>query len=544
MNAIGNFLVGTPVFAIFICLALGYLLGKLKIGSFKLGATVGVLIVALLIGQLGVFTRDTLLGDIFFDFFMFAIGYRVGPTFISSMKKFGAKIVYATLIFLVSAFIVAYACFKMFHIGPGIAAGIIAGGLTQSAVIGSSLETISKLQISDHLKTLYSNQIPIVYALTYVFGTIGVLIFLRDIMPKLMHIDLKKQAVKTAKELDMIPVPVIVASTHFYTINDGSSLIGQTLGTVNTKFAKGLVAAGLNDSADMASVINAGDILAISGGIDEIGRAVQEFNLLEVTGKTKAYVSKQVVLKKNFSADVLKNAQDKGVLVATLAGDVMDPAQFSTLKPAESVTLVGQKDAVSEVQSQLGRLRAAENIINYSWFALGIALSAALGIVGTKVSGVPIALGGGTASLIVGLVQSIYRDKHAHMDTIPDSLLEFFQSIGLNLFIATVGLSAAKTFISAIQSMGISVLLIGAVISILPHIITFVICYYLMKMEPISIIGAQTGADTLSAALNDISERVGSDASPFFAAAVAPAYAIGNIFLTLMGPIFIVLLSK
>lgn len=116
----------------------------------------------------------------------------------------------------------------MFHIGPGIAAGIIAGGLTQSAVIGSSLETISKLQISDHLKTLYSNQIPIVYALTYVFGTIGVLIFLRDIMPKLMHIDLKKQAVKTAKELDMIPVPVIVASTHFYTINDGSSLIGQT----------------------------------------------------------------------------------------------------------------------------------------------------------------------------------------------------------------------------------------------------------------------------------------------------------------------------
>lgn len=543
MNAIGNFLVGTPVFTIFICLALGYLLGKLKIGSFTLGATVGVLIVALLIGQLGVFPRDTLLGDIFFDFFMFAIGYRVGPSFISSMKKFGAKIVYATLIFLVSAFIVAYACFKMFHIGPGIAAGIIAGGLTQSAVIGSSLETISKLQISDHLKTLYSNQIPIVYTLTYVFGTIGVLIFLRDIMPKLMHIDLKKQAVKTAKELDMIPVPVIVASTHFYTINDGSSLIGQTLGTVNTKFAKGLVAAGLNDSADMASVINAGDVLAISGGIDEIGRAVQEFNLLEVTGKTKAYVSKQVVLKKNFSADVLKNAQDKGVLVATLAGDVMDPAQFSTLKPAESVTLVGQKDAVSEVQSQLGRLRAAENIINYSWFALGIALSAALGIVGTKVSGVPIALGGGTASLIVGLVQSIYRDKHAHMDTIPDSLLEFFQSIGLNLFIATVGLSAAKTFISAIQSMGISVLLIGAVISILPHIITFVICYYLMKMEPISIIGAQTGADTLSAALNDVSERVGSDASPFFAAAVAPAYAIGNIFLTLMGPIFIVLLS-
>uniref|UniRef100_UPI00398D69FE Aspartate/alanine antiporter n=1 Tax=Tetragenococcus halophilus TaxID=51669 RepID=UPI00398D69FE len=543
MNAIGNFLVGTPVFTIFIALALGYLLGKLKIGSFTLGATVGVLIVALLIGQLGVFPRDTCLGDIFFDFFMFAIGYRVGPSFISSMKKFGAKIVYATLIFLVSAFIVAYAAFKMFHIGPGIAAGIIAGGLTQSAVIGSSLETISKLPISDHLKTLYSNQIPIVYTLTYVFGTIGVLIFLRDIMPKLMHIDLKKQAVKTAKELDMIPVPVIVASTHFYTINDGSSLIGQTLGTVNTKFAKGLVAAGLNDSADMASVINAGDVLAISGGIDEIGRAVQEFNLLEVTGKTKAYVSKQVVLKKNFSADVLKNAQDKGVLVATLAGDVMDPAQFSTLKPAESVTLVGQKDAVSEVQSQLGRLRAAENIINYSWFALGIALSAALGIVGTKVSGVPIALGGGTASLIVGLVQSIYRDKHAHMDTIPDSLLEFFQSIGLNLFIATVGLSAAKTFISAIQSMGISVLLIGAVISILPHIITFVIAYYLMKMEPISIIGAQTGADTLSAALNDVSERVGSDASPFFAAAVAPAYAIGNIFLTLMGPIFIVLLS-
>ncbi|MGR3741310.1 aspartate-alanine antiporter-like transporter [Companilactobacillus sp. DQM5] len=544
MDALGHFLVNTPVFAIFICLSLGYLLGKLKIGSFTLGATVGVLVVSLIIGQLGSFTRDTLLGDIFFDFFMFAIGYRVGPNFVSSMKKFGAKIVYATLIFLVASFLVSWACFKAFNVGPGIAAGIIAGALTQSAVIGSSLETIAKLPISDHLKTLYSNQVPIVYALTYVFGTIGVLIFIRDIMPKMMHIELKKQAVKTAKELKMIPVPVIPAKIRFFNVSEGSALIGKNLKEIKTDFSNNVVIAGLNGNNSNESQVNAGDTLTLIGGVESISSVINNSGLFEIEPNSNSFQSKQVVLGKNFTVKSLKKAAENGVMIAKENGERLDPKDFENLKISDTITLLGLKNSVKSLTKQLGKLHSSAIAINYAWFALGMALSAALGIVEAKINGVPLALGGGTASLIVGLIMSIYQDKHAYMDSIPDDLLEFFQSIGLNLFIVTVGLSAAKTFTSAMHSMGISVLLIGVIVSILPQFITFVIGYYFMKMEPISLIGAQTGADTLSAALNDISERVGTDAAPFFAAAVAPAYAIGNIFLTLMGPIFLVLLSK
>ncbi|WP_054669505.1 hypothetical protein [Lentilactobacillus senioris] len=109
MSGIGQFFVANPVISIFICLGLGYILGRVKFGSFTLGATVGVLVVSLIFGQIGgVFTRDTVLGDIFFDFFMFAIGYRVGPTFVSSMKRFGMKIIISSFLFLIFAFLTAW----------------------------------------------------------------------------------------------------------------------------------------------------------------------------------------------------------------------------------------------------------------------------------------------------------------------------------------------------------------------------------------------------------------------------------------------------
>lgn len=66
---------------------------------------------------------------------------------------------------------------------------------------------------------------------------------------------------------------------------------------------------------------------------------------------------------------------------------------------------------------------------------------------------------------------------------------------------------------------------------------------WVLKMEPVALIGSLTGADTLSAGLNAITEASGPEGGPYFAATVAPAYVIGNIFLTLMGPIFLVLLA-
>ncbi len=99
MKAVTDFLLNTPALTIFLCLAVGYLVGKFRIKSFSLGSTVGVLLVGLLIYQIGVFKIDPVVKDIFFDLFIFTIGYEVGPAFVRSLKKTGLKIVIQSVFF-------------------------------------------------------------------------------------------------------------------------------------------------------------------------------------------------------------------------------------------------------------------------------------------------------------------------------------------------------------------------------------------------------------------------------------------------------------
>src|SRR5699024_4949763 len=176
IHSIVHFMVSNQVFTLFICLAIGFLIGNYKIaGKFNIGATVGTLIVTLIVGQIGSFPRDEMLGTIFFGAFMFSVGYRIGPQMMTSLKIFGSRILIISIFWLVAAFLVSWGLFVVFHIGPGVASGIIAGSLTQSSTVASSLRTIGALPVSSAVRSTYEAQLPVAYALTYVFGTLGVI---------------------------------------------------------------------------------------------------------------------------------------------------------------------------------------------------------------------------------------------------------------------------------------------------------------------------------------------------------------------------------
>lgn len=169
IHSIVHFMVSNQVFTLFICLAIGFLIGNYKIaGKFNIGATVGTLIVTLIVGQIGSFPRDEMLGTIFFGAFMFSVGYRIGPQLLVSLKLFGSRILIASIFWMVVAFLVGWSLFSAFKIGPGIAAGVISGALTQSATVASSLQTIGSLPVSQSVRATYEAQLPVAYALTYV----------------------------------------------------------------------------------------------------------------------------------------------------------------------------------------------------------------------------------------------------------------------------------------------------------------------------------------------------------------------------------------
>lgn len=198
-----SFLIANPIISIFLALAGGYFIGKFKIKSFSLGSTVGVLLVGLLVGQLGIFTIVPILKSVFFDLFIFVVGYEVGPAFIQSLKSSGLKLVVQSVFFSVVGFGVAIILFKLFKLNAGEAAGIIAGSLTQSATIGTVTSAINGLNISAAAKATMTSNVAIAYAVTYVFGTMGGTIFLKNIAPVLLRVNLKDETKKMVESLDI-----------------------------------------------------------------------------------------------------------------------------------------------------------------------------------------------------------------------------------------------------------------------------------------------------------------------------------------------------
>jgi len=541
-------MVSNQVFTLFICLAIGFLIGNYKIaGKFNIGATVGTLIVTLIVGQIGSFPRDEMLGTIFFGAFMFSVGYRIGPQLLVSLKLFGIRILIASIFWMVVAFLVGWSLFSAFKIGPGIAAGVISGALTQSATVASSLQTIGSLPVSQSVRATYEAQLPVAYALTYVFGTLGVIIFLRDLAPKILGISIAEQGPKMAEHYHFHAKNPNPTWRRTYRIADDSPLVGKTLEEFNRRSNYRIIGLAAFHDGKMTDhleyQLQVGDLLTVIGYAVHFDRLMRVLGLTEVLTPTNAPRERAFVLGKNFKPGELALLRQHGVFV-----NIQDPISgnqqlINQLRPGDVISLTGNTSRTKAILKKMGRWKAADTAMNYSLFSLGIGCASLLGIIGLKLNSIPLQLGNGTAALIMGLILSSWIERHRDRKSIPVTVTSFLQSFGLTLFVGTVGLQSAQAFTSAIKSLGIGVLFIGAMISIMPHLLTLFFGRYVLKMEPLALIGAMTGSGTIAAAMNEISQKAGPEGGAYYAAAFTPAFVVGNIGITLLGPIFVALLS-
>ena len=548
IHSIVHFMVSNQVFTLFICLAIGFLIGNYKIaGKFNIGATVGTLIVTLIVGQIGSFPRDEMLGTIFFGAFMFSVGYRIGPQLLVSLKLFGIRILIASIFWMVVAFLVGWSLFSAFKIGPGIAAGVISGALTQSATVASSLQTIGSLPVSQSVRATYEAQLPVAYALTYVFGTLGVIIFLRDLAPKILGISIAEQGPKMAEHYHFHAKNPNPTWRRTYRIADDSPLVGKTLEEFNRRSNYRIIGLAAFHDGKMTDhleyQLQAGDLLTVIGYAVHFDRLMRVPGLTEVLTPTNAPRERAFVLGKNFKPGELALLRQHGVFV-----NIQDPISgnqqlINQLRPGDMISLTGNTSRTKAILKKMGRWKAADTAMNYSLFSLGIGCASLLGIIGLKLNSIPLQLGNGTAALIMGLILSSWIERHRDRKSIPVTVTSFLQSFGLTLFVGTVGLQSAQAFTSAIKSLGIGVLFIGAMISIMPHLLTLFFGRYILKMEPLALIGALTGSGTIAAAMNEISQKAGPEGGAYYAAAFTPAFVVGNIGITLLGPIFVALLS-
>ena len=540
--------------AIFLTIAAGFWIGKIKVGQFSLGIVTSVLLVGVLVGQLNI-TIEEPVKSVFFLLFLFAIGYKVGPQFFRGLKKDGLPQVGFAVLMCVGCLVITWILALIMGYNAGEAAGLLAGAQTISAVIGVADDTINGLNISTEQKNNMINIIPVAYAVTYIYGTAGSAWVLSSLGPKMLG-GLEK--VKAAcKELEAkmgtseadepgfehARRPVVFRA---YTIENDWFGNGKTVEQLESYFisqGKRLFVERMRHNHTIINeilpgqLLQKGDEVVLSGRRefaigeeDWIGEEVIDPQLLDfpvevlpVMIHKKPYANRKLefIRKQPFMHGVsVRRIKRAGIDIPVFAQTMVDSG--------DTLELVGLKKEVETAAKQLGYIDRPTNATDMVFVGIGI-----------LIGGVPISLSTSGGALIAGLVFGWLRSKHPTFGQIPESSLWVLNNVGLNMFIAVVGISAGPSFIQGLKEVGPMLFIIGILATSLPLLLGLILARYVFHFHPALALGCTAGARTTTAALGAIQEAVDSE-TPSLGYTVT--YAVGNTLLIIWGVVIVLLM--
>jgi len=548
-----------PEIALFITLAIGFWFGALKFGSFSLGAVTSTLIAGLIVGQLGV-TLPGAVQSIFFLLFLFAVGYSVGPQFFGALKKDGLPQVAFALIVCASGFVTAWAAAKLMGYSPGLAAGLLAGGYTNSGTLGVASANIGQLGLDAQQATAAAGLAAIAYAVTYPFGTAGAAWFLSSLAPKLLGVD---DLPKLSKELEAKmgaqggsseqAYRPIVSRAYKLANTDlagrtPSELGDAVQGAIVTRFRQGSKIV----EADAQAAIPQGATLALSGSPhalfiakETIGPEVEDNELLAYsTEQLDIVVTNEKALGRTLrdldKHELGRYGRRLFVLHVTRDGQSIPAVPDLKIERRDVLTVRGARNYVDDLAKSLGSADRPTSKSDIAFMAVGVVIGCFVGLLTIHVGGIPLSLSTSVGTLLAGLVCGYLHSKYRTFGSIPAPALWAFNNVGLNGFIAVVGLNAAAGLVAGLKAYGIGIFLSGIVVSLLPLVVGLYVGKYVFKFHPTMLLGAIAGARTTTAALGAVQEAA---QSPLPAIGYTVPYAVGRIVLAIFG-IVILLVMK
>ena len=546
-----------PELAIFLTLFAGFWLGRLKIGKFSLGTVTSVLLVGVLVGQLNITVDGPLKA-------VFAVGYKVGPQFFRGLKKDGLPQVGFAVLMCIVSLVAPWILAKImgYHIGEAV--GLLAGSQTISAVIGVASDTINQLGISEAQKATYINAIPVSYAVTYIFGTAGSAWILASLGPKLLggldkvKADCKelesKMGTSEMDEPGFSPAlrPVVfraykITNKWFGKGKKVSELEKYLSEQEKLLFVERVRQRGVVKEVKPDMLLQPEDEIVLSGRRefvigeeDWIGPEVIDAQLLDfpaetlpvmVTHRTFAGEKVSTIWAQKFMHGVsIRSIKRAGINVPVLARTVVDAGDI--------LELTGMKHEVETAAKQMGYVDRPTNQTDMIFVGLGILVGGLVGALTMHLGGVPISLSTSGGALIAGLIFGWLRSKHPTFGGIPEPSLWVLNNVGLNMFIAVVGIAAGPSFVAGFKEVGFSLFIIGALATAIPLLSGLLMGKYLFKFHPALTLGCTAGARTTTAALGAVQDAVESETP---ALGYTVTYAVGNTLLIIWG-VFIVLL--
>ena len=565
MSTISNLFAISPYIALFITLALGYLVGKITIGRFVLGGIAGTLLMGVLIGQFGV-QIDPGVKTIFFALFIYAVGYQGGPQFFGALNFKTINILLSAVVMTVTGLITVLVAAKLFDLDSGTAAGLAAGGLTQSAIIGTAGDAISQLGgMTEEAKSLMQTNVAVGYAVTYIFGSLGPILMVSWLIPSFMKWDIREEALKLAEKMsdgkpELAPGEFNAMTdlvSRAYKIPTDSRLIGQDIQTVNRDLLDTAIEMisrdGQNIEIDKSVVIKAGDILVVTGLRQAIAGHIESAkhevalprgtvlieenrqlvaNDKQLIGKTLAQIKAETnvdTLRGVYVTDVIRGGNSQNI-----------SADFIVHKN-DIIQVTGSAKDINRIEKSIGKRLVSLFSTDYVLFGLGMVGGLLIGLINFEIAGIPVTIGSGAGCLVSGLFVGWLRSRKPNMATLPLGASNFLRDFGLAVFVGVVGLQAGPQAIDMVKENGLTLLFLGVAVTIIPQIVSFLISYYVLKIKnPIEALACVAGGRSANPGFAALLEKAGN-ATPVFAFTVT--YAIANVLLTLWGPIIVGIIS-
>ena len=549
-----------PEIALFSALALGYWVGKFRFGSFQLGGVAGSLLAAVLISQVGV-TIDSGIKAVLFALFIYAVGFESGPQFFRSLGRQSVKEILMALVVAVSGLVTVVVIARVFHLDKGLAAGLAAGGLTQSAIIGTAGSAIEKLGLApDEVQRMQAN-VAIGYAVTYIFGSFGAIIMCVNVLQWLTGRKIREDAIQAEQELlkgvrvygtgESPAVPDLVG--RIFRVGQAGRTVAEleASATANggTVTVERIQRKNAMVGVDGSLALEAGDIILLVGrraAVVALGASVGE-ELQGAEGMDVVMVRRDVAISNNqylnrSVKDILDSLSQEfkhGVYAVALmrAGTPVPIAPATMVMPGDVVTLFGTPQDVQKAAQSVGPIIVPSDKTDFVFHGLGITVGLLIGLLVLRLGSIPITLGSGGGALLAGLLFGWWRSRKHTFGNMPTAASTLLRDLGLAGFVAMVGLQSGQQAVTTVMQQGLTLFLLGVVVTIVPLLIAMLFGKYVLRYDNVAVFaGSLSGARSANPAFGEILDKAGNSipTAPF-----AITYALANVFLTLLGPLVI-----
>lgn len=518
-------LLQSSYFALFLIIALGFMLGRIQIKGLSLDVS-AVIFIALLFGHFGVIIPKEL-GNFGLVLFIFTIGIQAGPGFFDSFRSKGKTLILLTSLIVGSACITGLILKYTMGIDTPSLVGLIAGSLTSTPGLAVAIDST------------HSSSASIAYGIAYPFGVIGVILFIK-LLPKMLRIDLVAEA-KALEAQRKGKYPPLHPATFRIT---NANICGKSLAQLQLRSMTGAVISRIKHK-DKTSIptagtmLNEGDLIKAVGNdksLDQLAILVgeriendlpfgrtQELQSLLVTNKN--------IINKSLGYLNLQSTLNCTVTRVRRSGIDLPPEPDLLLKFGDKILAAGEKEDLQELSQLFGNDEKRLSDTDFFPIATGIVLGVLFGKLNISFSdsfSFSPGLTGGI--LIVALVLSAIGKTGPIIWSMSGSANQLLRQIGLLLFLAEVGTSAGVNLVSTFQESGWTLFGIGIAITMVPMIVAFVFGHYVFKISILDLVGTIAGGMTSTPGLAAADSMSDSSAPSI---AYATVYPIAMVFLIL-----------